>query len=177
MLGGSLSPVAAGHHRHQQGIPSCVTYEELAEITGEPLREVNFGLPSHCIPALRKCRGFEDFDPRTEVLHCVKPGTGCNDAPRCFCMKLGNITRGACGMMQCTIYNELLFLHRKNDKGEQVLLPIMCIYVDDLKLTGRRTSLSGFCNRSKKPLANSRWTGITSKIVEFVIAKMPKRFK
>ena len=45
-----------------------VTYEELAEMTGEPLREVNFVLPAHFIPALRKCPGFETFDPRTEGL-------------------------------------------------------------------------------------------------------------
>ena len=75
-----------------------VTYEELAEQTGEPLREVNFVLPAHCIPALRRCKGFETFDPRKEVLHCIKPGTGCNDAPRCFSMKLARTTKTKCGM-------------------------------------------------------------------------------
>ena len=65
-----------------------VTYKELAEATGEPLREVNFTLPSYCIAVLRTVRGTEDFDPATEVLHCEKPGTGCNDAPRCFSFKL-----------------------------------------------------------------------------------------
>ena len=44
-----------------------VTYEELAKLTGEPMREVNFYLPAVCIPLLRTVRGFEDFDPRTEV--------------------------------------------------------------------------------------------------------------
>ena len=41
-------------------------------------------------------------------------------------------------MVQCTIDNEVLFLHRKNDKGEQILSAIMCIHVDRLKLTGRK---------------------------------------
>ena len=37
-----------------------VTYEELAELTGEPLREVNFYLPTDNIPLLRMIPGFED---------------------------------------------------------------------------------------------------------------------
>ena len=65
------------------------------------------------VPMLRKWMGFENFDPRTEVLHCVKPRTGCNDAPRCFSMKLGESIRGECGMVQCTVDNELLFFSSK----------------------------------------------------------------
>ena len=57
-------------------------------MTGEPLREVNFTLPSQ----LRQIPGFESFDPVTEVLHCDKPGTGSVDAPRCFSIKLGRVT-------------------------------------------------------------------------------------
>ena len=73
-----------------------VSYKELAEATGEPLREVNFVLPSYCIPLLRRIPGYEDFNPAREVLHCEKPGTGCNDAPRCFSMKLAKITSRDC---------------------------------------------------------------------------------
>ncbi len=69
-----------------------MTYKELAEATGEPLREVNFYLLKYCIPILRQVPGFENFDPVAEVLHCDKPGTGCTDAPRCFSMKLADIT-------------------------------------------------------------------------------------
>ena len=61
-----------------------VTYEDLAEMTGEPLREVNFYLPADNIPLLRMIPGFEDVNPQTEVLHCDKPGTGLGDAPRAF---------------------------------------------------------------------------------------------
>ena len=53
-----------------------VTYEELAKITGEPLREVNFYLPPGSVSLLRRVPGFENFDPSTEVCHCDKPGTG-----------------------------------------------------------------------------------------------------
>ena len=142
-----------------------VTYKELAEATGEPLREVNFVLPAYCIPYLRKCKGFENFDPNTECLHCDKPGTGCNDAPRCFSIKLAKVTQDACGMQKCTVDNELCFLHDNN--GAEVpldnsnpdssaedplvhgaavlskrkwkrLLALMAKHVDDLKITGTK---------------------------------------
>ena len=34
-----------------------VTYKELAEATGEPLREVNFAFPAHCVAVLRTLPG------------------------------------------------------------------------------------------------------------------------
>ena len=114
-----------------------ITYEELAATTGELLRETNFDFPAHCIPALRRYKGFENVDPRTKVLHCVKPGTGVNDAPRCFSMKLARTTRGKCGMTCCTVDSELLFLHELDG----TLLAIMCIHVDDLRLAGHRDTV------------------------------------
>ena len=41
------------------------------------------------VEVLRKFPGFEDFDPITEVLSNIRPGTGNVDAPRCFGMNLG----------------------------------------------------------------------------------------
>ena len=73
-----------------------VTYEELAELTGETQREVNFYLPKNQISIRRKVPGFEDFDPNTEVLHCDKPGTGLVDAPRAFSLKLARVTAWVC---------------------------------------------------------------------------------
>ena len=62
-------------------------------MTGDPLREVNFYLPSDNFPLLQMIPGFEDFDPQHEVLHCDKPGTGLGDAPRAFSIKLRSRTR------------------------------------------------------------------------------------
>ena len=76
-----------------------VTYEELAKLTGEPVREVNFYLPASDIPLLRQLPGFEDFDPQTEVLHCDNPGTGLADAPRAFSIKLRGATEDKCQMV------------------------------------------------------------------------------
>ena len=88
-----------------------VTYEELAKITGEPVREVNFYLPASNIPLLKQLPGFEDFDPQTEVLHCDKPGTGLVDAPRAFSIKLKGCTVEKCKMKNSLIDQELCMDH------------------------------------------------------------------
>ena len=85
-----------------------VTYEELSELTGEPLREVNFILPAYCIPFLKKVPGFEDFNPVHEVLHCDKPGTGLKDAPRAFSLKLARVTLGVCHLFPTSVDRELI---------------------------------------------------------------------
>ena len=59
-----------------------MTYEELAEITGAPMLEVNFYLPQGSVAILQRLDGFTDFNPAFEVLHCDKPGTGLVDALR-----------------------------------------------------------------------------------------------
>ena len=114
-----------------------ITYEELAKLTGEPLREVNFYLPAYNISMLRTIKGFETFDPNTEVLHCLKPGTGCTDAPRCFSMKLATVTQGKCNMQPCSVDGELCYLH--DSKGD--LLAMMAKHVDDLKMAGSRENI------------------------------------
>ena len=59
-----------------------ISYDKLAEMTGEPRREVNFELDEAAVGVLKTIKGFEDFDWRYEVLPCIRPGTGCKDAPR-----------------------------------------------------------------------------------------------
>ena len=123
------------HHRHQQSILQGVTYKELAEATGEPLREVNFVLPAYCVAVLRTLPGYDDFDPRTEVLHCEKPGTGCNDAPRCFSLKPAQVTRTMCGLKPSTVDGELCMKHVV-EAGRPKLVASITQHVDDPKLAG-----------------------------------------
>ena len=52
------------------------SYAELAEETGEELRQVNFRLPLRCIASIRQLHGYGDFNPMMEVLHFIKPGVG-----------------------------------------------------------------------------------------------------
>ena len=95
-----------------------VTYKELAKLTGEPLREVNFYLPASNIHLLRQVPGFENFDPQTEVLHCDKPGTGSVDAPKAFSMKLRLVTERI-GLKNSKIDPELCFKHVRRASGSR----------------------------------------------------------
>ena len=113
-----------------------VTYEELAELTGEPVREVNFFLPSYNIPQLQQVPGFEGFDPNMEVLHCDKPGTGSVDAPRCFSLKLAQVT-DKCNLVPSNVDQELCYLHQDGE-----LVAIMTKHVDDLKIAGEREQIN-----------------------------------
>ena len=93
-----------------------VTCEELAALTGEPVREVNFYLPAYNISMLKQVPGFETFDAQTEVLHCDKPGTGSVDAPRAFSVKLKRLLTKEGKMAVVTVDNELLVLHDPTTK-------------------------------------------------------------
>ena len=75
-----------------------LAYEELARLTGDKPREVNFYLPASNIPILRQVPGYEPFDPAKELLHCDKLGTGLVDAPRAFSLKLSMVTKERCGL-------------------------------------------------------------------------------
>ena len=103
----------------------------MAELTGEPLRDVNFYLPPSSVAVLKQIDGYTTFDPATEVLHSLKPSTGSVDAPRCFHLKLAQITRSKCKLVPTRTDEELLILHRGGK-----LVAILTIHVDDLKLAG-----------------------------------------
>ena len=126
-----------------------VTYTELAKITGEPLREVNFYLPQYCTPLIRQVPGFEHFDPIREVIHCDKPGTGSVDAPRCFSLKLKQVT-DKIGMKSCTIDPELCIMHKQRSSASSsnqrnnldTLVALMTKHVDDLKICGTKDAVT-----------------------------------
>ena len=113
-----------------------VTYKELAALTGEPERDVNFYLPAYNIPQLQQVPGYESFDPNTEVLHCDKPGTGSVDAPRCFSLKLSKVTQSI-GLVSSNVDPEFCYLHEEHD-GKLTLVCMMTKHVDDLKVAGKR---------------------------------------
>eukprot|EP00959_Pyramimonas_sp_CCMP1952_P080098 1674536-Pyramimonas_sp.AAC.1 len=71
-----------------------LTYQELAEATGETERVVCFTLPPGPATVLRTLPGFERYDDSKHWLQCLKPGTGTKDAPRAFSLKLRRTTRG-----------------------------------------------------------------------------------
>ena len=105
-----------------------VTYEELAERTGEPMREVNLELTRAAAELLKHVPGFEDFNWQTEVLHNDKPGTGLVDAPRAFSMKVGQVLE-QCGLRPISVDEEVWVLteqqgnsHKDSEAGALRLL-------------------------------------------------------
>ena len=112
-----------------------VTYEKLAALTGEPMREVNFYLPASNISLLRQIKGFEDFDPQNEILHCDKPGTGLVDAPRAFSLRLRSVTENKCNMKSSKVDPELCMRHHHGSSDlTPRLLASLTKHVDDLKI-------------------------------------------
>ena len=92
-----------------------ITYKELAAMTGEPERNVNFELDAKSARVIRQFKGFEDFDPTTEVLHNLKTGTGCVDAPRLWDMKLTLCTNGKFGARPTTFDKQLIVRHQRGN--------------------------------------------------------------
>eukprot|EP00959_Pyramimonas_sp_CCMP1952_P262359 5485919-Pyramimonas_sp.AAC.1 len=75
-------------------LKKLLTYQELAEATGEKERVACFTLPPGSATVPRTLPGFEHCDESKHCLQCLKPGTGTKDAPRAFSLKLRRTTRG-----------------------------------------------------------------------------------
>eukprot|EP00959_Pyramimonas_sp_CCMP1952_P332236 6957018-Pyramimonas_sp.AAC.1 len=71
-----------------------LTYQELAEATGEKERLVCFTLPPPSATVLRPLPRFEHHDESKHCLQRLKRGTGTEDAPGAFSPKLKRTTRG-----------------------------------------------------------------------------------
>ena len=65
-----------------------MTYKEIAKVTGEPLRSVQFDFPANDAWLLRQLPGMEDYDNNLEILDLIKAMWGLKDAPRAFGMRL-----------------------------------------------------------------------------------------
>ena len=107
-----------------------ISYEQLAELSGEPKREVNFELDARSVHVLRRFPGYETFNPQTEILHNLRPGAGTVDAPRCFGIKLDWATNDEFGALSCTHDPQLIVRH--DDKSKDLGF-IGCKHVDDIK--------------------------------------------
>ena len=70
-----------------------MTYEKIAQLTGEPLRSVQFDFPRQDAWLLCQLPGMKDFDNNIEVLDLVKALWGLKDAPRAFGLKLAETLR------------------------------------------------------------------------------------
>ena len=60
----------------------------MAELTGEPLREVYIKMPLPTVHLLRQFPKFQSFNAQTMVLKLIKPLYGLKDAPRAWRLML-----------------------------------------------------------------------------------------
>eukprot|EP00435_Cladocopium_sp_Y103_P042058 s696_g11.t1 len=114
-----------------------MTYADLSRVTGQDERVVHFTLPTGSAQILRMLPGYESYDERYHVLRCLKPGTGCKDAPRAFSLKLASVTRNPkIGLKPLSADPEC---EVKHVNGKLVL--ILGKHVDDLKIAGEESEV------------------------------------
>ena len=108
-----------------------LTFKEIAKLTGEPLRSVQFQMPANCIHLLRKLPGMEDFDPGTELLDFLKAMWGLKDAPRAFGLRRDQTLRefGA----RPTVRDPQLWIKVIDRNGVQVCVCELSTHLDDIK--------------------------------------------
>ena len=94
-----------------------MTYDRISQLTGEPLRSVQFDFPRQDAWLLCQLPGMKDFDNNYEVLDLVKALWGLKDAPRAFGLKLAE-TLTSIGFTQGTI-DPQLWRKRKTVKDQK----------------------------------------------------------
>ena len=104
-----------------------LTFEELAELTGEPLRVVQFEVSRSDAEILKKIPGYETFDPTKEVLLMKKAVYGLKDAPRAWRKKLHGLL-ASFGLSSLYADPQLYAAHQN---GKCVMF--LSAHVDDLK--------------------------------------------
>ena len=117
-----------------------VSYEEIAASTNRPVRDVSFEICPKTACVLKNLPGYQDFNINSEVLHCLKPGTGCRDAPKAFSIQLRRAT-SSFGLQSTLVDPELEMLW---ENGTVKLLVLK--HVDDLKITGEKDTITRFVN-------------------------------
>ena len=110
-----------------------LTYEEISKMTGDPLRQVQFIMPTNTLHILRRLPGLEDFDQSVELLDFIKSMWGLKDAPRAFGMRR-DISLREFGSRPTTKDPQLWIKH-PNGGSESTCL--MCTHIDDIKGAAR----------------------------------------
>ena len=121
------------------------SFSEIHQLTGEPEKHLSFTVPAGTARHLRQIPGYEDFNERTECLMCLKPGTGCRDAPKAFSLRLAQITQGICGLKPCS-YDPQLEVLIRNDE----VVMVVSKHVDDLKIAGEPVEVEKFMKEIEK---------------------------
>jgi len=98
-----------------QAFAKGLTFEEIARLSGTPLREVEVDLTQADVALLRRLPGWESFNRATETVKMLKPVYGLKDAPRAWRKRLHQVL-SSWGMSQLLAEPELYVSH-EGDKA------------------------------------------------------------
>ena len=108
-----------------------MTFKEIADMTGEPEREVSFSPPAGSEKYFKELPGMSDFCGVKEVLKLLKPAYGLKDAPKAWRTRL-NLALVALGGRALPTDSSLYTFH---DSADNLTMILSC-HVDDLKGAG-----------------------------------------
>ena len=145
-----------------------MTFTEIAKLTGDPLRSVQFRLPNNCVHILRRLPGLKDFDPVAEVLDFLKPMWGLKDAPRAFGLRRDKALRDY-GARPTN--RDKHFWVKTSPPPKPISVNAMSTHIDDIKGSStdeERTKLAVvlkryFGNDLKESLQTFEFTGVKHK--------------
>ena len=113
-----------------------LTFEKMAKLTGEPLREVCIKMPLATCNLLKQFPQFKHFNPLTMALKLIKPVYGLKGAPRAWRLMLDKILAELGGSKM--VVDRQIYMWFHNDK----LVMLASTHVDDLKVTGEASWMS-----------------------------------
>ena len=117
-----------------------LTFKELSELQGTPVRVVCMELPADSAALLRTIPGFETFSLSVEVLELDKPGFGLKDAPHAWGLRFDKHMHERQGIRPTHADNKLYLGHERGNGGLD-LTAAVASHVDDLKMTAPRPKL------------------------------------
>ena len=115
-----------------------VTFKELSELTGEPLRTVSLSPPKGYEKFFNKLKGLEKADFSSQCLSLKKPAYGLKDAPRAWRKRLHLMLTNFQGRSLSSDESIYAFFSPK-----QELLAVLSAHVDDLKIAGDHAFVKG----------------------------------
>ena len=118
-----------------------LTFKELSELQGTPVRVVCMELPADSAALLRTIPGFETFSLAVEVLELDKPGFGLKDAPHAWGLRFDQRMREKQGIRPAHADNKLYLGHERGSTGATTLTAAVASHVDDLKMTAPKERL------------------------------------
>ena len=102
-----------------------MTFKEISQLTGEPLRSVQFEVPPRDAWLVQQLPGMADFDHQSEVLDLIKALWGLKDAPRAFSLRLQR-TLKQLGYVQGVMDPQIWRLYtRTSDKNHSVVKELL----------------------------------------------------